>query len=78
MIDCLFSFSLDMDAYNLLRSMAHNECLPEVVTAYIGDGQQERVADLLHSAMKTGSWILIENCNIASCWLEKLLNERFV
>ncbi len=67
-----------MDAYNLIRSEAQNKGIFEVVTAYIDDGQQEKVSQLLNCTMKTGNWLLVENCQLASRWLEKLLNERFV
>ncbi len=66
-----------MDAYNLLRSLAKTEKIPEIVTGYIGDRQQNSVPDLLHTAIERGNWILIENCDLASWWLEKLLKERF-
>ncbi len=66
-----------MDAYNLLRSLAKTEQIPGIVTGYIGDSQQKRVSDLLHTAIERGNWILIENCDLGSFWLEKLLKERF-
>ena len=74
---CIFILSTGADpTASLLNFAQERERAIQIIS--LGQGQGEKAERLLQQAIKTGGWVLLQNCHLARSWmpmLEKIVDE---
>ena len=62
------------DVINLSR--AHTNASEPVIKVTLGESLcMERALAAVKRGMKTGCWVILENCHLATCWSGEIMHE---
>ena len=67
---CIFIPKIELKIY--LEIACHLYTL-QFQTLSLGQGQGEAAEKLIEEGIKSGDWILLQNCHLASAWLSNLV-----
>jgi len=63
----LFVLTPGMDPTSQLRALALSRQM-QWSTISLGQGQGPKASELIEGAIKTGGWVLLQNCHLAKSW----------
>jgi len=70
---CIFVLSQGADPTTILLRFAEKYDYRERLKVIsLGQGQGSKAEGLIHTATKTGDWVLLQNCHLAKSWMPRL------
>jgi dynein heavy chain len=71
-IPLIFILSQGSDPKSDFDSFANNKEMTDPKSISLGQGQGERATKLIEAAVPNGGWVLLQNCHLATSWMNEL------
>ncbi len=69
----IFIITPGADPTNLLLQFANKKGYQDkLLKCSLGKGQGPKATELIHNGMRTGNWVLLQNCHLAKSWMPSL------